>query len=317
MNLTTTLAKFRDVMRLRHLSWQTEQCYQGWILRYVTWLQKHGASFATSEQRMGAYLTALAHKGCAASTQNQAFNAILFLYRDVLHQKLEDVRALRAKRPAMVRYAPSREQVTDLLALTQDVHGYPTRLIVRLLYGCGLRVSEPLNLRVKDIDTAHSRITIRGAKGGKDRIVTVPCALMADLSAQIRRAKLTWEDDVKSGLPVEVPGQLARKYKGAPFSWQWAWVFLSKTSCIHPRTGQRVRYRMHEANVQRCVKLAAASLGLDSALTPHCLRHAYATHVLDRGANLRDLQSALGHSSLETTMGYVHAESSRVISPLA
>ena len=316
MNTTDTLSKFRDVILLRHLSWQTEECYQGWILRYIKWLKKHSASFATSELRMGAFLTSLAHNGCAASTQNQAFNAILFLYRDVLKQKLEDITALRAKRPATIRQAPSREQVMGMLDIITDVHGYPTRLIAHLLYGCGLRVTEPLNLRVRDIDIAHSRLMIRGAKGGKDRVVQVPCSLMAQLIDQMKRAKLIWEDDAKAGLHVELPGALARKYPRAPFAHQWSWVFPSKTSCIHPRTWERVRYRMHEANVQKAVKLAAAKLGLDGAVTPHCLRHSYATHVLDRGANVRDVQVALGHSHLDTTMGYIHAEPSRVTSPL-
>lgn len=317
MNTTQVWRQFKDIMRLRHYAWQTEQCYQGWIQRYIDWLGKHGRDFTASEARMGAFLTMLAHQGCAASTQNQAFNAILFLYRDVLKQDLKNVTSLRAKRPAQVRYAPAKEQVLALLDATKDTHGYPTRLLVRLLYGCGLRVTEPLNLRIKDVDVSHSRLTIRGAKGGKDRVVSVPCALMAEVVAQMKRARFTHEDDVKARIPLEVPGQLARKYKNAPFSWQWAWVFPSKTTCKHPRTGETVRYRMHEANVQKCVKAAASTLGLENSVTPHCLRHAYATHVLDRGTNIRDLQSALGHASLETTMGYVHAESARVLSPLS
>lgn len=305
MNKSETIEQSRIVCRTRRLSMHTEDCYAHWIGRFC----EHAKTCkdAPREERIRLFLEKLAPRS-AASTQNQALNAIVFLYRDVLKQELKDVKSLRAKRPAMVRYAPSKPEVLALIEEAKDTHGYPTRLVVKLLYGCGLRVTEPLNLRVKDVDTAHS---------GKDRVVSVPCSLMSEIVAQMKRAKQTWEDDVKAGLPAEVPGQLARKYPNAPFAWQWSWVFPSKTACRHPRTGEMVRYRMHEANVQRCVKAAATKLGLDSAVTPHCLRHAYATHVLDAGTNIRDLQSALGHASLDTTMGYVHAESARVVSPLA
>jgi integron integrase len=316
MNQAQTMAALSDAMRLKHYSWRTEKSYRGWIRRYIDWLRLRGWHFTTPEARMEAFLTGLAHQGDAAATQNQAFNAILFLYRVLLKQELRDVNALRAKRPAQVRYAPSREQVLALIDACEDIYGYSTRLVVRLLYGCGLRVSEPLNLRVKDVDVAHSRLTIRGAKGGKDRVVTVPCQLMADLVQQMKRARVTFDADAQAGLPLEIPGQLARRYPRSPFAWQWAWVFPSKTPCQHPRTAPTVRYRMHEANVQRCVKAAATTLELDTTVTPHCLRHAYATHVLDRGTNIRDLQEALGHVSLETTMGYVHAAAERVVSPL-
>jgi integron integrase len=315
---TTELWKtFRDVMRVKHYAWTTEECYRGWIQRYIEWLEKHGHDFTSSESRMGAFLTKMAHQGCAASTQNQAFNAILFLYREVLKQDLKNVTSLRAKRPAMVRYAPSKHDIIRVLDAIHDVYGYPCQLITKLLYGCGLRVTEPLNLRVKDVDISHSRLMIRGAKGGKDRVVSVPCGLMTEIVAQMKRAKLTWEQDVKAGLPIQLPGEMAKKYKNAPFSYQWSWVFPSKTSCQHPRTGETVRYRMHEANVQKAVKTAATPLGLEGAVTPHCFRHSYCTHVLDAGACVGDVQVAMGHAQLTTTQGYYHAESARVISPLA
>lgn len=310
------LLKFKDFMRLRHYKITTEETYRGWIVRYVDWLAEHGKDFATSEERMGAFLTRMAHRGHAASTQNQAFNAILCLYRDVLKLPLKEVHSLRAKQQPKQRHAPSRKDVMAMLEAARDTHGYPTVLVVKLLYGCGLRVTEPLNLRVKDVDLAHSRLVIRGAKGGKDRVIGVPCALMAEIVAQMKRAKLIWEDDVKAGIPLEVPGLLARKYPRAPFSWQWPWVFPSKTPCKHPRTGETVRYRMHEANVRRCVNKAAQKVGLDYGMSPHLLRHSYATHVVDAGGNIRDLQVALGHAHLDTTMVYVHGEADRVRSPL-
>lgn len=311
-----TLNKARDLMRLRHLALSTERTYLLWMSSYIDWLSKHGRQMPDSRSRVEGFLTMLAHRSVSASTQNQAFNALLFLYEQVRGEKLPEIRALRAKRPRTHRTALPKADTLALLAKVPDVAGYPTRLVARMLYGCGLRVSEPLNLRIKDVDVAHSRLIIRGAKGGKDRVVEVPCALMLEIKAQMARARVVWQADQLRKLPVEVPGQLAAKYRAAPFAWQWAWVFPAHQPCLHPRTCERVRYRMHEANVQRAVKLAARALGLESLATPHVLRHCYATHVLDAGANVRDVQEALGHSSLETTMVYVHPSPGRIRSPL-
>lgn len=306
------LRRAADLLRLQRKALTTERTYLHWIGSYIDFLAQHGLELPDSKARMEAFLTRLAHRGCSASTQNQAFNALLYLYEQVRGEKLNDIRALRAKRPRTHRTALSREVTLRLLDGVQDEAGYPTRLIARLLYGCGLRVSEPLNLRVKDVDVAGSKLIIRGAKGGKDRVVAMPCSLAAEVATQMKHARSVWERDQSAGLPVEVPGELARKYPKAPHAWQWAWVFPSRTPCRHPRTGQVVRYRMHEANVQRAVKKAARALGLDSLATPHVLRHCYATHQLDRGCNIRDLQEALGHSHVETTMGYTCASPQRL-----
>lgn len=263
---------------------------------------------------MEAFLTQLAHQDVSASTQTQAFNSLLFFYREVLKVEVGKVDSLRAKKPVHLRYAPEQHEVKALLAGCQDVGGYPTRLIVKLLYGCGLRVSEPLNLRVKDVLLAESKLVICGAKGGKDRFVSIPCSLVPELKAQLAHAKALAEKDRLAGVPVALPGLLAKKYPPWQFSPKWAFLFPSHQTCPHPRTGQTVRYRVHEANVQRCVRAAARPLGLD--LTPHHLRHAYATHCLNGGQNPRAIQQAMGHSQLETTMGYLHAEAMSVRSPL-
>lgn len=304
-------------MRLQHKAIRTEETYTYWIGLYIDFLIQYGNGLADSKSRFEAFLTRLANRGVSASTQNQAFNAILFLYEQVRKEKLGDIKALRAHRPTQHRTALSRSDTLKLLEHVKDRSGYSTRLVVRLLYGCGLRVSEPLTLRIKDVDVAGSKLFIRGAKGGKDRVVGVPCGLMSELVLQMEKARSQWQIDVSNGLPVEIPGELAKKYKGAPFSWQWAWVFPSHCACKHPRTGELVKYRMHEANVQRAVKLAAKEVGLEFLASPHILRHCFATHVLDQGANIRDLQAALGHAHLDTTMCYVHAHSERIISPLA
>jgi integron integrase len=301
------------VCRRQHKALETERSYAGWLRRYCRFIIER-RPLGGSIQRVEAFLTQLAKQDVSASTQNQAFNALVFFYKDVLEEPLGNVDALRATRPASLRHAPTVQETADLLRNVRDVAGYPTRLIVRLLYGCGLRVSEPLNLRVKDLNFDDSQVFILGAKGGKDRVVALPCSVVDDLREQMVYARTIWQRDRTMKIPVEMPHQLAAKYPEYQFSWPWAWVFPSHQPCRHPRTGAIVRYRMHEANVQRAVKEARRKLGI--AVTPHELRHAYATHNLNRGVNIKALSQAMGHAQIETTSGYCHAEALSVPSPL-
>lgn len=315
MNEIDAIQRLREIIRRKHLALSTEETYCGWVRRFIGFLRtdRHGK---TSEERFERFLTHLAREGVSASTQNQAFNAILFFYETVLGQKLSDIQALRAKRGKRERHAPSRSQVKSILENAADVHGYPTRLIVRMLYACGLRVSEPLNLRIKDIDIENSRLMIREAKRNKDRVISLPCSLLPEIQEQIRIARRFYDLDHARNIPVPLPGLLARKYKSAPFAWQWYWLFPSAKPCEHPRTGETVRWRVHEANVQKCVRDSAKLAGLDGAITPHNLRHAYATHLIDRGVNIKSLAEAMGHESIMTTSGYCHASALSVPSPL-
>ena len=313
MKLEIAIEKMRDALRVKHLALATEQSYVGWLVRFSRFVSDRCPT-GSPEQKMEAFLTQLAKQDVSASTQNGAFCALLFFYREVLKHELGRVDALRAKKPVHLRFAPEIGEVRQLLAGLQDVGGYPTRLIVKLIYGCGLRVSEPLNLRVKDVLLSESKLVIRGAKGGKDRFVSLPCSLVPELSAQLAFAKSVGEQDRINRVPVALPGLLATKYPHWQFSPKWAFLFPSRTTCAHPRSGVIVRYRCHEANVQRCVRAAARPLGLD--ITPHHLRHAYATHCLNAGQDPRAVQQAMGHSQLETTMGYLHAEAMSVKSPL-
>lgn len=308
------IRKLAGVIRLRHFAWSTEQAYCAWLKRYMRFLEDGHAAGLASEAKAQAFLTQLAHQDVSASTQNQAFNALVFFYREVMGTPLGNVDALRANKPAQIRRAPDVAEVRAVLGAAKDVHGYPTRLIVNLIYGCGLRVTEPCNLRIQDVDLRGQRLVIKSAKGNKDRIVALPCSLFAGIRDQVDAARVTWKHDASNRTPVALPGQLARKYPQSQFAWKWAWLFPSHTTCHHPRSGIECRYRIHEANVQKCVRDACRLTGND--FKPHELRHAYATHCLNGGQNPRAIQQAMGHNSLETTMGYLHAEAMSVRSPL-
>lgn len=311
MNISNALEKVMSACRLRHLSWSTEETYCGWVKRYAAWVRDHPED--APSRKMEGFLTKLAKQEVSASTQNQAFNALLFLYA-ALKIEVGNVKALRAKRPARIRDCPARPDVLRLLQCAENVGGYPTRLIVHLLYGCGLRVTEPLNMRLRDVVLSESRLIIRGAKGDKDRVVSIPCSLLPEIEQQMKVARAVWT--AQQAVPVPLPGLLSKKYPSAPFAAQWAFLFPARRPVAHPRTGEMVRWRCHEANVQRCVRAASRKANLDGTITPHCLRHAYATHAMQLGSFVRDVQVVMGHASLETTMAYLHAETGRVSSPL-
>lgn len=313
MNRDAAIQRLIDTARRKHFSLSTEQSYAGWLRRYCSYIERLPAGWL-SERKLESFLSRLARNDVSASTQNQAFNALLFFYQECLGQKLSGIDSLRAKRAAFVRRAPSADEVRALLKDVRDESAYPVRLIVKLLYGCGLRITEPLSLRIRDVDLAGSRFVIRQAKGRKDRVVPIPCLVIREIQAQIETARVTWRRDVAAQVPIKLPGRLDRKYPYALFSWQWAWLFPQIAPCNDPRGGGIVRWHMLESCVQRAVKNSCRRLGFD--IKPHELRHAYATHCLNGGQNPRAIQEAMGHKSLETTMGYLHAEAMSVRSPL-
>ena len=316
MNLSEVIGKARAVACRQHLALSTEKSYLHWIRMYAAWLQSTRPTESEARLKVEAFLSAEARRGVSAGTQNQAFCALLFLYRSVLGVELGNVDALRAKQQIHERHAPTREEVAALLGSLRDLSGYPTRLIVHLIYGCGLRVNEPLSLRIKDVDLPASRLTIRDPKHGHDRVVSLPCSVVPWVKRQMEVALETHAADVRDRIPVVLPGLLAKKYPRAVYDRGWTWLFPQLRPCRHPRTGETVRWHCLDQTVQRAVRAAAKTAGLSCIITPHHLRHAYATHALRSGASPRDIQAVLGHRSLETTMGYLHAEASRVISPL-
>jgi len=318
MNTREALDLLRGKIRLRHFAWSTEQSYVAWVRRYIGFLAGQRPQ-GSSEKKFEAFLTHLARvENVSAVTQNQAFNAILFFYEDALGQSLGDVQGLRAKRRVHERTCPSRAEVAAMRARLVDTPNTPIRLIVDLLYGCGLRVNEPLNLRLRDILWEEGQLVIRGAKGAKDRRVRIPTVCIEALRRQADRAGAVWQAHrVQHPLVgVPLPHQLARKYPRAPYARAWFWLFPAPGLCRHPRTGELVRYRLLDASVQRAVKRAAIEADVDGVVTPHCLRHAYATHLLAMGTDVRTVQELMGHVSLETTAGYCHPLIARAPTPL-
>jgi integrase len=311
------IALVRAKIRLKHFSLSTEDAYCGWTARYHDFCTQHAGGL--SEEKIESFLSYLAlQRRVAARTQNQAFAAIMFLYKEVLGKPLGDINSLRAKRPSYERTCPSREQIRVFRGAVEDTPTTPARLLVDLMYGCGMRVSEPLELRVKDVlwgEGSHGQLLLKGAKGGKDRRVPIPKSCVAPLRLQLERARVVWDWDRANAkdLGVSLPFSLAHKYPRAPFLWQWFWVFPAQYPCSDPWSGIRVRYHILQDCIQRSVQRAAAKVQLDGLITPHVLRHAYATHSRESLDSLRQL---LGHSSLETTAGYRHPDIERASNPL-
>jgi integrase len=308
------LEMVRSKVRLRHYSLCTEDAYTFWTGRYYDFCRIRSRE-ESSEAKAEAYLTDLAKRSYSAKSQNQAFSALLFLYKDVLGKPLGDVNAMRAKRPIHERVAPSREQIIRFRAAATDRPHTPTRLLVDLIYGCGLRVSEPLELRVQDVLWGENQLLLRSAKGGKDRRVPIPNGCIEPLRLQIDQAREVWEWDRKNqpAVGVPLPVRLGYKYPVAPYSWQWFWIFPAPGHCRDPLTDQIVRFHLLHDALQRAVHEASVAAGLDHLITPHVLRHAYATHSREPIETLKEL---MGHWSIETTAGYRHSTVTRASNPL-
>ncbi len=311
------LDQVRDRMRVKHYSLRTETSYVDWIKRLILFHGKrHPRDVGAAE--VTAFLTHLAvQRNVAASTQNQALAAILFLYREVLGIDLPWLKDLvRAKRPARLPTVLTRTEVVALLDHLDD----SMRLIVRLLYGTGMRLMEVARLRVKDADLQKREITVRDGKGGKDRVTMLPEALVEPLKAHLSMRRIVHERDLQSGRAgVRLPDALAVKYPNAASEWIWQYVFVANRLSVDPRSGDRRRHHVDEKAIQRHVRLAALRAGLSKPVSPHVLRHSFATHLLEAGYDIRTVQELLGHNDVSTTMIYTHVLNRGgrgVISPL-
>ena len=298
------LDSVREAIRVRHFSIRTEQAYVGWIRRFIHFHGKrHPIDMA--ELEVAAFLSHLAvDLEVAPATQNQALNALAFLYSQVIARPLGDVSGIvRAKRRTRLPTVLTLDEVGRLLSNLKGDYW----LVGCLLYGSGLRLMEALRLRVKDIDFGHEALVIRNAKGGKDRIVTLPKELMLPLKRHLGGRRTTFERDLCDGTAaVYLPYALERKHPAAAATWAWQYVFAAIRTSRDPRTGAIRRHHIGEGGVQRAVKRAARDSGLEKPTSCHTLRHSFATHLLERGMDIRTVQEQLGHADVRTTQIYTH-----------
>jgi len=313
------LDDMRDVMRRRHYSIRTERSYCAWVKRFVLHFNmKSRDDLTEGEKKIETYLTFLARdRNVAPSTQNQALNALVFLYKHVLKQPLnEKINAERAATKIKIPVVLTRDETKRIIGVMTGIH----QLVVKLLYGSGLRVIECLRLRVHDIDFAMKSLTVRSGKGDKDRVTTFPPSLQAPLEAHLGRVKIIHEADLANEYgEVYLPHALARKYPNAARQWQWQYVFPAQSLSTDPRTGIVRRHHLDPSPINKAIANAVRTAGVQKLVSAHTFRHSFATDLLRRGTDIRTIQSLLGHKDVQTTMIYTHVlqqGGEGVISPL-
>lgn len=293
-----------DRIRAKHFSPRTEEQYSRWIRQYIRFHGlRHPEELGGSE--VEAFLTHLAtQRQVAAATQNQALSALLFLYKEVLGQPLPWLDGVvRAKRPTRLPTVLEESQVKAILGQMQGQYW----LMASLMYGSGLRVMETLRLRVKDLDFAYRQVIVRSGKGGKDRTTVLPEGIIPPLQAHLAITKRKHELAMHAGYGgVELPNALARKYPKATFEWGWQYVFPAELPSLCPREKVRRRHHVFDCTIQRAVKLAARKAGVLKPVSPHTFRHCFATHLLERGYDIRTVQELMGHADVATTQIYTH-----------
>jgi integron integrase len=303
-NKPKLLQRVRDVVRRKQYSIRTEQAYVDWIKRFVLYHNKRHPC-EMGEEEVAQFLTHLARdRNVAPATQNQALSALLFLYKDVLRQEigwLDNVE--RARKPSKLPVVLSHAEMKRVFA---HLHGVP-KMMAGLLYGSGLRLMECVRLRVKDIDFELAQITVRDAKGGKDRVTMLPINLTEPLRRHLVRIKAQHEQDLEDGFGnVRLPFALGRKFPKAAREWGWQYVFASARISVDPRSGKRQRHHMAEGLLQSALKRAVEAAGIVKRANCHSLRHSFATQLLRRGYDIRTVQELLGHKDVSTTMIYTH-----------
>ncbi|MCA1957772.1 MAG: integron integrase [Nitrospira sp.] len=303
-HIPALLNQVRQAIHARHFSLRIEDAYGGWIRRFLTSTHTHHPT-ELGEAEIGHFLSCLASDAhVSASTQNQALNALLFLYREVLGKDIGYVNGVvRAKKPKRLPVVLTREEVKRVLSSLSSTPW----LMVMFLYGAGLRLLECCRLRVKDIDFSQNQIVVQAGKGDKDRYTTLPAAVKEPALRHLQMVKRQHEDDLKRGLgDVALPNALERKYPNAAKEWAWQWVFPATSHYTDRITGERRRHHLHESVLQRAFKTARLKAGISKPASCHTLRHSFATHLLEDGYDIRTVQELLGHRDVSTTMIYTH-----------
>lgn len=293
-----------DRLRIGHYQWRTEQTYREWAWKFAGWLGKKRMEEATGED-VKQYLTHLAaDKNVAASTQRQALNALVFFFREVLGQEPGDLTGFQAsRRPPLVPTVLTSAECIRLF----DQLGGTTKLMAQLTYGAGLRLMELLRLRVMDVDLERGIVTVRAGKGGKDRVTVLPDSLKGPLAQHLERLRRLFEEDRAEGVAgTWLPPPVEHKIPNAGETWSWQWLFPSRQMAIDPRSGIRRRHHVQNSAFQTAIRNGAEDAKIAKRVTPHTLRHSFATHLLQAGHDIRTVQELLGHAAVETTMIYTH-----------
>lgn len=316
MNKAELEQQIHVVCRMRRLSIHTERTYAEWIRRFGRFVQS--CPQLSREEKLRSWLEQMAPH-CSASTQNQALNAVVFLYRDVLQEPLGELgKWARAKRPKKLPVYLEMPEMSALLAALPS----GARLMARFAFGTGLRLNELLSLRMKDVHlmSEHPTVDVRGGKGDKDRVVPLPRTLVMELHDHVQRMRVLYDEDRAACRPgVYLPDGLERKFPNGGKERPWFWLWPAKSESRDPETGIVRRHHVHEDTLGKALKVAARKAGIAKRVTAHTLRHSFATHLLAQGVDIRRIQEWLGHSSVETTMIYTHCvprDSGDVISPL-
>lgn len=297
------LDQVRDAIRRKHYAYRTEETYVSWIKQFILYHKKrHPQEMGAVE--VEAFLTYLAcERNVAASTQNQALSAILFLYREVLHTPMTNVEVTWANKPKRLPTVLSKDETNRVLSCLNNTN----RLMGHLLYGSGLRLMECLRLRVKDVDFDQRHIIVRDGKGFKDRVTLLPESVVEPLKNQMAYAKVLHERDLDAGYGrTSLPNALSVKYPNADQEWSWQYVFPASKVSLDKRTDMMRRHHLHESVLQKAVKQAAKRAGINKPVGPHTFRHCFATHLLEAGYDIRTVQELLGHKDVKTTMVYTH-----------
>jgi len=298
------LDKVRQCIRLKGYSIRTEKSYVSWIKRYILFNDKRHPQ-VMGKLEIEAFLSHLVMKrNVASSTQNQAFNAILFLYNNVLNTGMtKDISAIRSKKPIRLPTVMTREETFNLIRSMHGTH----QLMAKLIYGSGLRVMECIRLRVKDIDFAMNQIIVRDGKGKKDRITVLPDGAKSALKEHLVYVKRIHQNDLDAGYGrVYLPNALARKYPNADSQWGWQYAFPAKTLSEDPRSGMKRRHHLHVSSIQKAIRKAVKLCSIVKPVGCHTMRHSFATHLLQAGYDIRTVQELLGHKDVSTTMIYTH-----------
>ena len=298
------LDQVRQVIRKKHYSYNTEEAYVSWVKRFILFHNiKHPAQMG--EMEIASFITDLAVNGkVAASTQNQALSAIVFLYKYIIKIDLGDFGKMeRAKRPEKIPVVLSKEEVRSVLSFMSGTN----RLMAQVIYGSGLRVKECMRLRVNNIDFDMEQIIVINGKGAKDRSTMLPETVIPLLKDHLEKIKVMHDHDLKNGFgEVYLPYALERKYKNAAKEWKWQYVFPAARISTDPRSGRKMRHHFDESVLRKAVKSAVKKAGINKVVGPHTFRHSFATHTLENGYDIRTVQELLGHKDIRTTMIYTH-----------